>query len=165
MIMILRLREKTGVSNPSHPRRIAYPALPAALSLCALVGWAVPQFAQELSCPESISVKQNIEKIPEGWSARPGDSPNLLEGVTFFSGPPEEQASLAYDNWTRRKGLAYAGWHFPKSMPRIWLSCRYSSTSLVLARQLAAETSQCTVTYDPTVQVAGSPSIRKIDCH
>jgi hypothetical protein len=36
---------------------------------------------------------------------------------------------------------------------------------VVLAKQLPAETSECTVTYDPKVTISGSPEIRKIDCH
>jgi hypothetical protein len=152
----------TTQSNSAHSRAKAGSFLLASLLVCLFV--CRPVLAQTSYCPESISVKQTIEKVPEGWTARQGDSPTILEGVTFFSGPPEEQASLVYDKWTRRNGLAYADWHFAKATTPIWLACRYASTSIFLARQLPAETSSCTVTYDPNVQVAGSPSIKKIAC-
>jgi hypothetical protein len=122
--------------------------------------------AQETYCPTFISVDQTIEKVPEGWTARQDESASALAGITFYSGPPEEKASLVYDRWTKHNGFAYGVWHFqPKSSHRIWLSCSYSFTRVVLVKQLPAETSECTVTYDPKVSVSGSPEIRKITCH
>jgi hypothetical protein len=125
-----------------------------------------PASAQEIYCPESISVEQTVATIPEGWTVRQDEAASTLEGITFYSGPPEEKASLVYDQWTKRNGLAYGVWRFqPKSSHPIWLSCRYSSTRVLLAKQLPAETSECTVAYDPKVTVSGSLEIRKIDCH
>jgi hypothetical protein len=128
---------------------------------------ACPKFAsaQEKYCPESVSVVQTSENVPEGWTARQDEATSTLAGITFYSGLPEDKESLVYDQWTRRNGLAYGVWRFSKSPPRIWLSCRYSYTRVVLVKQLPAKTSECTVTYDPKVSVAGSPEIRKISCH
>jgi hypothetical protein len=125
-----------------------------------------PASAQETYCPERISVEQTVTRIPEGWTVRQDEAASTLGGITFYSGPPEEKASLVYDQWIKRKGVAYGVWHFqPKSSHPIWLSCRYSSTRVVLAKQLPAETSECTVSYDMKVTIAGSPEIRKIHCH
>jgi hypothetical protein len=118
--------------------------------------------AQTSYCPQSVTVKQTIDKLPDGWSTLQDDSPNALATLTFFSGPPDQKQSLVYDKWVRESGLARAEWHFTKSTT-IWLTCGYASTNIALARQLPSVT-QCTVTYDPKVQVAGSPSIQKIDC-
>ena len=121
--------------------------------------------AQTTYCPETVSVDQNLAKIPPGWIVGRDDAPSALAGITFYSGPPEEKASLVYDKWTKRDGLAYGVWRFqPKSSQRIWLSCSYSSTRVVLMKQLPPETSGCTVVYDPKVQVSGSPEIQKITC-
>lgn len=146
--------------------RVHVPWVSVALILGAAL-LACPEFAssQEKYCPESISVAQTIENVSEGWTARQDESASILAGVTFYSGPPEEKSSLVYDQWTRRNGLAYGVWHFPKSSHRIWLSCRYSFTRVVLVKQLPAETSECTVTYDPRVSVSGLPEIRKMACH
>jgi hypothetical protein len=137
--------------------------------LLALLSFACPRIAlaQETYCPQTISVDQKIDKVPGGWAASPDRSATtMLAGVTFFSGPPAQNASLKYDRWTERNGLAYALWRFqPKSSDGIWLSCRYSSTSMVLTKQLPAGTSECTVIYDPKVQISGLPEIRKITCH
>jgi hypothetical protein len=142
-------------------------ATPSAFQFALLLALLISRFplaAQTASCPDSITVKQSLDKPPDGWSAVSDNSPNNLAGITFFNGPPDQQSSLVYDKWTRRNGLAYADWRFPKSTA-IWITCRYALTNVVLAKQLPPETTQCTVTYDPKVQVAGSPSIKKIDCH
>jgi hypothetical protein len=140
------------------------------MSVAVILGallFACPEFAssQETYCPKSISVVQTSENVPQGWTARLDDSPSTLAGITFYSGPPEEEASLAYDQWTKRNGLAYGVWRFPKSSHRIWLSCHYSFTRIVLGKQLPVETSECTVIYDPKVSVSGLPEIQKITCH
>jgi len=122
---------------------------------------------QENYCPKSISVKETIEKVPDGWTAGQDKAPkNLLAGITFYDGPPEQEASLVYDSWTKRNGLAYGVWHFtPNASPGVWLSCRYSATSVVLNKKLPAGISECTVTYDPKVTIDGYPEIQKIACH
>lgn len=122
--------------------------------------------AQEGYCPATISVKQTIEKTPDGWTAGEDKTPHNLSGITFFDGPPEQEASLVYDNMTKRGGLEYGVWHFtPNSSPGSWLSCRYSSTSVTLSKRLPAATSECTVTYNPKETVDGLPAVQKISCH
>jgi hypothetical protein len=159
----------THVAQRDIPRWLELPikSTSAALILGALF-FAFPKAAlsQEKYCPESISVDQKIEKAPEGWTVGRDEFPSTLAGITFNSGPPAEKASLKYDRWTKRNGLAYGVWHFqPNSPHRIWLGCRYSFTRVVLVKQLPAETSECTVTYDPKVAVSGDPEIRNIACH
>jgi hypothetical protein len=127
---------------------------------------ACSALAQQTYCPDSISVIQSITKTPDGWTASQDKLPTTLSAVTFFSGPPEEQASLVYDKWTKRNGLADAVWHFtPTASPAIWMSCRYSSTQIVLSKRLPARITDCTVTYDPNITVSGNPQIRGIACH
>ena len=77
---------------------------------------------------------KRVKTFRRAGTARQDESPSTLSGITFFSGPPEEKASLAYDQWTRRNGLAYGIWHFPKSSHRIWLSCHFSFTRVVLVK-------------------------------
>lgn len=121
--------------------------------------------AQVLACPGSIATKQEAQTIPAGWTVGRGDVPANLAGVTFYSGLPEERASLMYDSSVKRGGLMYATWRFGvKRTDAIWLSCSYSSTNVVLSRRVSAETAVCTVTYDAKVSVAGSPEVRGIAC-
>ena len=170
MSLITRSQE---CGSASTPRELVFPVqlksawITAALILGSFV-FVRPQpgFAQTTYCPESVFVNQAIDKIPEGWTPGQEDVPSALAGIAFFSGPPEEKAALVYNRWTKRSGLAYAVWHFqPKSSHRIWLTCRYSFTRVVLTKQLPASTSECTVTYDLNVSVSGEPTIRKMVCH
>ncbi len=137
------------------------------LSLALLMfAFPNPAPAQEDYCPASISVKQAAGKVPDGWTASQDDMPNQWEGVTFYSGPPSEKASLVYDRWTKRNGTEVGTWQLdPKSPDRIWLSCRYSYTNVVLSRQLPADTSECTVTYKARTSPTESLEIQKIACH
>jgi hypothetical protein len=126
--------------------------------LCPTIGWGQDSF-----CPQSISVKQTIDKVPGGWTAAQGKQPNNLSGITFYDGPPEQEASLAYDQWIRTGSIAIAKWQFEPSSS-IWIACHYSATSIVLQKQLPPKTSKCTVIYDTKVTVDGNPEIQKITC-
>jgi hypothetical protein len=156
----------------STRRGSSFPKLRASWMSAAVILGALffagpePASAQGTYCPESISVDQTVAKVPQGWTVGRDEAASTLAGISFYSGPPEEKASLVYDEWTKRNGLAYGVWRFqPKSAHPIWVSCFYSSTRIILSKQLPAETSECTVTYDPKVTISGSPEIRKIDCH
>jgi len=122
-------------------------------------------FASDDYCPASVAAKQEIQNAPAGWLAAQSDLPSPLSGITLYSGPPSEKASLVYDKWTKRNGLAYAVWTFVHNTPeRIWLVCNYANTTVTLAKELPKVTSECDVTYDPKVEVGGSPQVRKISC-
>lgn len=132
-----------------------------AAGLLALAGSFA--LAEDVRCPETISVKQRLAKPEQGWQEGIADMPIRLAGVTFYDGPPEQKASLVYDGKRRLKGRRIATWRFgPQS--RIWISCGYAGTTIVLSRPLAGGVSECSVTYDPGQTVAGLPSIEKMDC-
>ena len=62
--------------------------------ILGFVFFARPEFAfaQETYCPESISVYQTIDKIPEDWTAKQDELASTLAGIAIYSGPPEEKA-------------------------------------------------------------------------
>jgi hypothetical protein len=115
-------------------------------------------------CPSSIEVNQSIKTIPSQWTAAHEDFPSILAGITFYSGPPSEDASLVYDKWVKRNGLAYASWTFSTDSSRIWLKCSYAYTTVTLAKELPKGTKRCDVTYDPKVESNGSPEVKDISC-
>jgi hypothetical protein len=120
-------------------------------------------FAEEVHCPETISVKQSLAEPVQGWTESTSDMPNLLAGVTFLEGPPEQKASLVYDDEHTVKGKRIATWRFD-SQSHIWLSCGYSGSNIVLSRTLTKGTTVCSVTYNPSQTIAGPPLIEKIEC-
>jgi hypothetical protein len=132
----------------------------AALLLC-IAGFA----ADTVPCPPKVKVSQQLAAAVPGWTAMLDDTPHQLAGITFYDGPPEEKASLAYDNMTKAGAKQAAKWSFSPDAPRqTWISCSYSGTSVKLAKSLPPKTTACEVTYDPRQQVAGLPLIEKISC-
>jgi hypothetical protein len=129
------------------------------------VSLAAPCGAQTNVCPNTISVHQDLAQSIPGWQVFPDDAPVQLAGVTFYDGPPTERASLVYNQEIRRAGKLVTTWHFaPERDRQIWMGCSYSGTVITVARGLSNEIKECSVSYDPQVQIDGSAQILKIDC-
>ena len=121
--------------------------------------------AQTISCPDSITTRQELTSSPGGWSPVVNNTPRTLAGITFYDGPPAEEASLVYDQIKHAKGEDIAIWTFARQQDRrIWLVCSYAGTAVELSRVLPPEVTTCTVSYDPGTHVAGLPAIKKISC-
>ena len=123
-------------------------------------------FAADTLCPSTIDVHQQLAKPANGWTAMADDAPHQLAGITFFDGPPQEKASLVYDDMKKTGGRQIASWNFASgSGPQIWVACIYSGTAIQLTKALPANMKSCAVTYDSRQQVAGLPAIEKISCY
>jgi len=121
--------------------------------------------AENISCPDSITTRQELTSSPSGWSPLLDDTPHNLAGITFYDGPPAEKASLAYDQYKHGRGEDVATWSFAKQEDRrIYVVCSYAGTAVELSRTLPPQVSTCTVTYDPQTHIAGSPAVKKIIC-
>ena len=121
--------------------------------------------ADEVWCPDTIKVDQKaISPSPE-WSVSYNSLPPQLEMVTFFSGPPEENASLVYDKRSKVKGGWVGTWNLPRDERGYWIRCSYGGTLAELSRRLPNSVSVCRVTYDDGSRFAsGFPVIRTIEC-
>ena len=94
----------------------------------ALVLTGICFAADEVWCPDTIKVDQKaIPPSPE-WSVSYNSLPHQLEMVTFFSGPPQENASLVYDEKSKTKGGWVGTWNFPIDAGSYWIQCSYSGT-------------------------------------
>lgn len=132
----------------------------SALLLCVVAAAGQPE-----TCPAKIDVHEQLSTPLAGWSAAYDTAPHQLAGITFYDGPAKENASLVYDDITKRAGNQIARWHFAPTAGRpIWIACRYAATAVVLTRALPATVSGCTVTYDSRQLVAGEPAIENISC-
>jgi len=153
-------RSSTLLKVPIKPMRTTL-LIPGCF--CAAALFVAAGSAAELHCPDTISAKETLVKAEQGWKESRSDLPIRFAGLTFFDGPPEQKASLVNDTESMVKGKRIAVWKFgPQS--RIWISCSYSGSSIVLSRPLAKGTSKCTVMYIPKQTIAGLPAIEKIDC-
>lgn len=123
-------------------------------------------FASELYCPKSISVRQNIDNPPTGWKVSYENTKYDLSRITFFDGPPEENASLVYDKTAESGEELHAEWHFNDINPQrgIWITCNYESTNVVLSKLLPPSVKECKVTYYKDIFTSGSNVIKETKC-
>ena len=130
--------------------------------LCGLL--ALRAGAESL-CPETVTARQTGAAPAPGWSVSYSAAPLQLEMVTFYDGPPKEEASLVYDDFKTLKDSALATWRFSKAPRGYWVKCSYRGTTLELSKPLPPSISSCRVTYDRQVGLAsGLPGIKSIDC-
>src|ERR1700732_784371 len=114
--------------------RIA-PILGFAASIC--MGYGNLAYAQ-VACPPNISVEQKAA-APSEWSVDYSKAPAALSSATIFEGPPEEQASLKYDDERTTKDEVIQRWKLPASDRGYWIVCGYTNTTAQLRRRLPSD--------------------------
>jgi len=139
------------------------------LNKCIAVALFLPVFlsqsAYSQSCPSKITVSQRIESSPEGWTIRQDSTPLRLSAVAFYDGPPEQNVSIASQpGGHNKKGSETEIWRFRPNADAIWIGCSYASTNITLTRSLEQGVTECSVTYNPRVRIAGNREIASISC-
>ncbi|HLJ90501.1 MAG TPA: STY0301 family protein [Candidatus Angelobacter sp.] len=119
-------------------------------------------FAQNLYCPATISVNQQMEQVPAGWKASNENMPHRLAYITFYDGPPEQRASLTSDS--ANKSGTMETWRFQTNSEGTWIACSYASTDVVLAQSLPEGTSECSISYNARVFIDGHREIKSVSC-
>ncbi len=141
------------------------PKLTVFLAVAVTFATALPASAADPLCPDAVSVKQTGAAPAPEWSVSYSGLPNRLEMVTFYSGPPKDEASLVYDDFVKAKDSSTATWRFPKQARGYWVKCSYAGTTLELAKALPSTVSSCRVIYDKGASSpSGLPAIRHIGC-
>lgn len=100
-----------------------------------------------IQCPEKISVAQSVSEKYAGWRSITAEPNYYLSSITFYSGKPEENASLAPDTSKNDKST----WTFSPN-EQIYLTCEYNQTNIQLTQALPAHITRCTVLYDANVR-------------
>jgi hypothetical protein len=166
------MTEMTRSPRRAMPARRAWRVLAAALFLAVAtigVAWATAAGGSvsrsgDTGCPPTIAVRQ-AGTAPAGWEVAYDKRATDLAAVTFFEGPPAEQASLVYDEQTTGAGETRAVWRFTAGGKGTWISCAYDGTRAVLSRRRPAAVHTCTVRYAKAVtSAAGLPAIKGIEC-
>ncbi len=120
---------------------------------------------KSIEIPKSISVRQVIQSIPNGWNTAYEARAHVLSAITFYDSRPEDRSSLVYAGESRSKNALTLTWRFtPSTDNGIWIQCKYSSTTATLTKQLPIHISSCKVTYDPSIRIDGFPEIKSISC-
>lgn len=85
--------------------------IPLCVTYVALL--CVSSFGSEpANCPDSVDVNQQLTAPVSGWTTMIDDSPPRLANITFYDGPPQQRASLIYDQKMQVAGKETATWHF-----------------------------------------------------
>lgn len=106
-----------------------------------------------LSCPDQIKTEQKAKTPPAGWETSNTwsdllpDNGHALNGVGFYSGPPNEGALLAPDQ-TKTRGKKFTStWYLPPVKEKYWFACTYDQTTVVLTKQLPDRPLRCEFSY------------------
>lgn len=122
-----------------------------------LISFATPGTA---ACPLKITTTQQLTGDYPGWASFRNEVIHFTEGVSFYSGPPEEQAVLKPDSSAQGK----ARWTF-SAKDTIYIVCEYNQTMIHLSRKLPPNTTTCEVRYDQSIHGANGPIPTTIICH
>ncbi len=118
----------------------------------------------EVAFPANISVEQKASTV-SGWSIDYSKLPSALSSATIFEGPPEEQASLKYDDEHTTKDSIIQTWELPASKRGYWMVCGYSNTSAQLRRKLPADVHACEIVLEKGVTFGdGSAVLKRAAC-
>lgn len=110
----------------------------------------LPAFAAkqwQIKCPSQIQVNQSASTTYSGWRTLQPTANHYLNGVMFYSGKPEEMASLKPEKMTQTQST----WIFSPT-DQIYIVCEYDKTSLQLTQLLPGKVTECTVRYDASIR-------------
>ena len=144
--------------------------LPCLLPLLWLLAAVPCRGVEAAGCPATLTVEEQATAPSPEWTVTYSPLPRALERVTFFDGPPEEEASLVYDELLDTADGQVAVWRLGTGDPEgkergTWIRCSYAGTRVELSRRLPDGLHECRVTYDPVAaSPSGLPEIRAIEC-
>jgi len=110
-----------------------------------------------VQCPQNISVTQSISQKYPGWQSSTTEPNYYLSNVTFYSGKPEEKASLVPDSSKKHESK----WTFSPN-EQIYLTCEYNQTNIQLTQALPSQITRCTVSYDANVRSSSGGFLPKL---
>lgn len=99
------------------------------------------------TCPEQISVNQQLSTPYIGWQATTIQPKHVLVGISMHSGEPNEMSRLKPDSSSSTR----ITWYFSKH-DRVYIACEYDKTSVQLTQALPENSTTCTVWYNQTVR-------------
>jgi hypothetical protein len=118
----------------------------------------------QVACPLNIKVEQKAV-APSEWSVDYSKNAAALSSVTIFDGPPQEQASLKYDDERTTTDQIIQTWDLPASDRGYWIECGYTNTWALLRRKLSNEMRACKVVLEKGVTFGdGGAIVKRAEC-
>ena len=102
---------------------------------------------EEIECPDSIPVKQELSKPIAGWESVEQQTNPSLDQIAVYLHHPNEKGSLVPDSDNKRKGHELVTWKFLDAKEEHWVACTYHDTNVMLAKKLSASFQQCIADY------------------
>lgn len=99
------------------------------------------------SCPEEISVGQQLSVPFIGWHSTMVKPRYFLNGISMHTGEPDEFSTLKPDS----AGPTRVTWYFNRH-DKVFIACEYNLTSVLLTQALPDDTTTCTVWYNQKVR-------------
>lgn len=121
--------------------------------------------AEQLVCPETITVQERVTGTLDRWTPVSDNIPHPLKGVAFFEGHPEKKVGLVPDKETNKGRYLFSIWSFDaETAKNLWMSCTYGRTAMTFARPVNKVYSRCTVKSKLGITVDGEPSLVSVEC-
>ncbi|MDX1959664.1 MAG: STY0301 family protein [Leptospiraceae bacterium] len=118
---------------------------------------------EKIECPSSIQVNKT-STAPSDWKFFSGSNSHLLARVGFYSGNPNEEASLVPDSTKTKKKESVDTWRFlSKKTHAIWIACYYIGVDSFLAKEIEDNIKVCHVNYK-TNKLGTRLSVKGIFC-
>lgn len=115
-----------------------------------LLALALPAQA-EVTCPDSIDVRQQAAAPSSDWAVGYTDPPMKLVGITVFDGPPSQNRRVKPFSTRTTKGELRVSWRLPESRRNYHLLCGYERTSATLTTVLPPGVNGCNAVFDRRV--------------
>ncbi len=120
-------------------------------------------YAEEM-CPPSIEVTESLKTPLEGWTVGQNKVSADLMGITMFSGPPEEEASLVPTGKDATDSSMLDTWPLDPDEHGYWLQCNYANTRVTIAKKLDAKLKYCQIKYMANVEIGGNRAPESVTC-
>jgi len=151
--------------QPETTMRLTPNGLPAYSAIIAILACAPSAALAEVICPMKIGTLQGLTAGAAGWTVGVDNLPTELAGMSIFDGPPDQQADLVPDDGAETGDTRSDIWTLPKNERGYWATCRYSSTTVTLTRQLPATVTRCEAVYEKQQSfIGGAPVVRSAVC-
>jgi hypothetical protein len=123
-------------------------------------------FAQaESACPATVAVEQRASAPAPDWTVSYSGYETAVAGVTFFDGPPSQQASLVPDSEKPSGDNIIQVWQLAKSDRGYWIQCNYANTTAQISRRLPDSVRRCDVVLNHNERFLGGASVVKsVNC-
>lgn len=109
--------------------------------------WFSDAAGEEIQCPDTISVKQEVVSPISGWETVAQQSNATLDQVAIYFHHPKEKGSQVPDSVKKIKGHEHVTWKLTGNSDQYWVGCVYHDTTVIQAKKLNAGVKRCIADY------------------